>query len=40
MKLEDVHLDCISNCLSWDELGHLGQVAGDYENGVVSFALG
>jgi hypothetical protein len=38
MQLENVlneqlsNLDSITNCLSWNEMSHLGQVAHDYEN--------
>jgi hypothetical protein len=46
MELENIldeqlsNFDSVSNCLSWDEMTHLGQVADDYENRVLSFALG
>ena len=34
------NFDSISNCLSWDEMSHLVQVADDYKNLVASFTLG
>jgi hypothetical protein len=38
MQVEDIlheqlsNLDSVTNCLSWDETSHLGQVADDYDN--------